>query len=150
MLLEFPFKYFVSHAFFHLTLTKFQQKKIDEVTDERIVYTFGVQHHAFTKKKKICFNGFHVLAKTIIRSGYIFCFFWLITQHNITIMRGCGLCLDLDYPKKFRKKYKCTSILCATVDITVEFISNLIKNIKIYIKPAGFICRILKNSLIKP
>ena len=31
------------------------------------------------KKKKICFNGFHVLAKTIIRSGYIFCFFWLIT-----------------------------------------------------------------------
>ena len=54
-------------------------KKIDEVTDERIVYTFGVQHHAFTKKKKICFNGFHFLAKTIIRSGYIFCFFWLIT-----------------------------------------------------------------------
>ena len=65
-------------------------------------------------------------------------------------MRGCGLCLDLDYPKKFRKKYKCTSILCATVDITVEFISNLIKNIKIYKKPAGHICRILKNSLIKP
>ena len=27
-------------------------KKIDEVTDERIVYTFGVQHHAFTKKRK--------------------------------------------------------------------------------------------------
>ena len=73
MLLEFPFKYFVSHAFFHLTLTKFQQKKIDEVTDERIVYTFGVQHHAFkTTTKKICSYAFHVLAKTIIRSGYIF------------------------------------------------------------------------------
>ena len=52
MLLEFPFKYFVSHAFFHLTLTKFQQKKIDEVTDERIVYTFGVQHHMHSQKKK--------------------------------------------------------------------------------------------------
>ena len=38
---------------------------------------FNIMHSQ--KKKKICFNGFHVLAKTIIRSGYIFCFFWLIT-----------------------------------------------------------------------
>ena len=36
MLLEFPFKYFVS-CIFHLSLTKYEQKN-DEVTDERIVY----------------------------------------------------------------------------------------------------------------
>ena len=28
------------------------KKKIDEVTDERIVYTFGVQHHMHSQKKE--------------------------------------------------------------------------------------------------